>query len=127
MKKLIVPLICLLAAVLNLLLLKFSFITWFVLAPIVLFFIFHTLIINAMHSLAIRICYGLAFMILLIFPLLLPIIFYFNIGGIAEDGQSALAFVFLPIYACMLGVLPCLVALILKKRNRKKNLQAGML
>ncbi|WP_223606183.1 hypothetical protein [Chryseobacterium sp. OSA05B] len=127
MKKLIVPLICLLAVVLELLLVRFNFEAWFVLAPIVLFFIFHTLIINAMHGLAIKICYGLAFMIMLIFPLSLPVIFYFNIGGAAEDGQSALAFVFYHIYACMLGVLPCLVALIFKKRNKKKNLKAGML
>jgi len=120
MKKLIVILACLFCTVVAFLVLGLNYFALYQLLPIILFYFFQVKVFSDIEGIWMKICYILAILILLIFPLLAQVSWYYDINGLAsKSSTSGLLFVFLPIYASLPGLLICVIAFAIKS-NRKK-------
>jgi len=114
--------LCLSSAAVAFLVLGFNYFGLYQLLPIVIFYIFQlTVFKNIRRSdAAAFICYILAILILLLFPLTAQIMWYFDISNLAsKSSTSGLLFVWLPIYAVLPGILICSLAWIIGRRFRK--------
>lgn len=118
MSKPIAFLCCLFCAVVVFFTLRFNYFSIYQLLPIVLFYISQVTVFRDINSWSIRICYALAIICLLIFPLFTQLGWYFDINKMAsKSSTSGLLFVFLPIYAILPGILPCVIAWVIKSKN----------
>ena len=90
------------------------------LLPILIFYFFQVKVFNKSEGSVRKVCYILAFLILLVFPALAQISWYFDINHLAsKSSTSGLLFVYLPIYAIIPGIVPCIVAWIVKSKTNK--------
>jgi len=88
------------------------------LLPIFIFYIFHITVFNKIKGTLLVVCYVLSVLLLLIFPLSAQISWYYDIDHLAsKSSTSGLLFVWLPIYAVIPGIIPCLVAWIFKPKK----------
>lgn len=114
--------ICLLCAFAAFLILGFNYFALYQLVPTVVFYIFQLNVFNKIKrsQTALFICYILSILILLAFPLTAQIMWYFDINNLAsKSSTSGLLFVWLPIYAVVPGIIPCLVAWIIKRKFKR--------
>lgn len=116
----IIPLVCCLScAAIAFLVLGINYFAAYQLLPIIVFYLFHRSVFKTIPTAAIRLCYISAILILLAFPLLAQLSWYFNLKGSASSSStSGLLFVFLPIYATLPGLLPCAIAAYLKQKQK---------
>lgn len=115
-------LLCVLCAVFAFLILGVNYFALYQLLPILVFYGFQVKVFNQFTSPASNVCYALAVLILLLFPLLAQISWYFDWNDLAsKSSTSGLLFVWLPMYALLPGIVPCLVAWILKAKAEQKR------
>lgn len=88
----------------------------FNLIPVILFFGFHIYIFNKMQTFFLRGCYIAASLSLVIYPMIMYTMWYFDISEIAtRSSTSGLLFVTVPISAIFCGIIPLSIGLL--KRN----------
>lgn len=119
MKNTTALLLCLVCAGAAFLILGFNYFALYQLLPIVIFYIFQVKIFSKIKraDTASVICYVLSVLILLLFPLAAQIMWHFDINQLAsKSSTSGLLFVWLPIYALLPGIIPCIVAWIIQSR-----------
>ncbi len=114
--------LCLSCAAVAFLVLGFNYFALYQLFPIAIFYIFQlTVFKNIKPSYtAAFICYILAILTLLLFPITAQIMWYFDISNlVSKSSTSGLLFVWLPIYAVLPRILICSLAWIIISRFRK--------
>jgi len=122
MKNITALILCLLCAVVAFLVLGFNYFALYQLLPIAVFYIFQLKVFNKIKrsDTASFICYILAILILLVFPLIAQIMWYFDINNLAsKSSTSGLLFVWLPIYAVLPGIVICSLTWMISRRSRK--------
>jgi len=120
MRNPIALLLCLFCSAVVFLILGLNYFSLYQLLPIVVFYVFQLAVFSKAKGTALQICYILAILILLIFPMLAQLSWHFDINRLAsKSSTSGLLFVWLPIYALIPGIIPCLVALVIKSKSRK--------
>ncbi len=122
MKNTTALILCLSCAVVAFLVLGFNYFALYQLLPIAVFYIFQLMVFKKIKrsDTASFICYILAILILLIFPLTAQVMWYFDINNLAsKSSTSGLLFVWLPIYAILPGILTCSVAWIINRKLKK--------
>ena len=122
MKNITALILCLACALVAFLVLGFNYFALYQLLPIAIFYVFQLTVfkkINRSNTAAI-ICYILAGMILLVFPLAAQLMWYFDINNLAsKSSTSGLLFVWLPIYAVLPGIIICSLAWIMSRKSVK--------
>lgn len=119
MNKLTAFIVCLLCSAIIFLTLGINIFSVYQLLPILTFYFFQVKVFNKGRGLLLKVCYILTILILLVFPLLAQVSWYFDINRMAtKSSTSGLLFVYLPIYAILPGVLPGIVASIFKSKNQ---------
>ena len=124
MKNTFAFLLCLFCAAVAFLILGFNYFALYQLLPIVVFYIFQIKVFAKIKRIttAFFVCYILSILILLTFPLTAQIMWHFDISCLAsKSSTSGLLFVWLPIYAILPGIIPCVVAWAMNGK-RKDNL-----
>lgn len=114
--------VCLICSVAAFLILGFNYFALYQLLPIAVFYIFQLTVFSKLQRSEIfaRICYLISFLILLIFPLISQLMWYFDINQMAsKSSTSGLLFVWLPIYALLPGIVPCIIAWIIHSKREK--------
>lgn len=122
MKNTTVLILCLLCAVAAFLILGFNYFALYQLLPIVVFYVFQWMVFDKIKrsDTTSMVFYILALVILLVFPLLAQIMWYFDINHLAsKSSTSGLLFVWLPIYAAIPGIIISSLAWIISRRSRK--------
>lgn len=117
-------LLCLVCAFFSFLILGFNYFALYQLLPIVIFYIFQLKVFNKIkRSETIPfIFYILSLLLLLLFPLAMQTMWYFDINNLAsKSSTSGLLFVWLPIYAVIPGIITCLITWIIKRKSEKEN------
>lgn len=119
----IIPFVCCLScAAVAFLVLGINYFAAYQLLPIIVFYLFQRSVFKTIPTAAIKLCYISAILILLAFPLLAQLSWYFDINGSASSSStSGLLFVFLPIYATLPGLLPCAIAAYLKQKQKESS------
>lgn len=121
MKNTTALILCLLCAIVAFVVLGFNYFALYQLLPIFVFYLFQVKVfskIKRSHTAAF-VCYLLSIAILLVFPLIAQIMWHFDINELAsKSSTSGLLFVWLPIYAVLPGIFPCIAAWLMM-RNRK--------
>lgn len=101
--------------------LGFNYFALYQLLPIVVFYLFQVKLFKGVSSTSLKICYLLAIIILLAFPLLVQLSWYFDLFSFkSKSSTSGLIFVWLPLYALLPGLLPCVIASWIKSKNKSK-------
>ncbi len=114
--------LCLACAVVAFLVLGFNYFALYHLLPIAVFYIFQLTVFKKINgsNTAAFICYILAVLTLLVFPLTAQIMWYFDINNLAsKSSTSGLLFVWLPIYAVVPGIVICFLTGIISRKIRK--------
>lgn len=114
--------LCLVCAVVAFMVLGFNYFALYQLLPIAVFCVFQLTVFKRINrsNTAAFICYILAVLILLVFPLTAQIMWYFDINNLAsKSSTSGLLFVWLPIYAVLPGIIICSLAWIISRKSRK--------
>lgn len=123
MKNITALILCLSCAVVAFLVLGFNYFALYQLLPIAVFYIFQITVFKKIKrsDKAAFICYILAILILLLFPLIAQIMWYFDINSLAsKSSTSGLLFVWLPIYAVLPGIVICFLAWIISRKSIKE-------
>lgn len=122
MKNITALILCLACAIVAFLVLGFNYFALYQLLPIAVFYVFQLTVLKKINrsDTAAFICYILAVLILLVFPLIAQIMWYFDINNLAsKSSTSGLLFVWLPIYAVLPGIIICSLAWIISRKSRK--------
>jgi hypothetical protein len=86
------------------------------LLPAMLFFGFHLYIFNKIHTNFLRGCYIVASLSLVIYPMVMYTMWYFDIAEIAtRSSTSGLLFVTVPISSILCGIIPLSIGLLKRK------------
>jgi len=113
-------LLCLFCAAVAFFVLGLNYFALYQLLPIAVFYVFQLTLFSKVKGTALLVCYILAMLILLVFPMLAQLSWHFDLNGLAtKSSTSGLLFVWLPIYALLPGIVPCVVALVIKSKSRK--------
>lgn len=122
MKNITALILCLACAVVAFLVLGFNYFALYQLLPIAIFYVFQLTVFKKINrsDKAAFICYILAGLILLVFPLTAQLMWYFDINNLAsKSSTSGLLFVWLPIYAVLPGIIICSLAWIMNRKSIK--------
>jgi hypothetical protein len=122
MKNITALIICLACAVVAFLVLGFNYFALYQLLPIAIFYVFQLKVFKKINrsNTAAFICYILAGLILLVFPLTAQLMWYFDVNNLAsKSSTSGLLFVWLPIYAVLPGIIVCSLAWIMSRKSIK--------
>lgn len=123
MKNITALILCLSCAIVAFLVLGFNYFAFYQLLPIAIFYVFQITVFKKIKrsEKTAFICYILAILILLLFPLAAQIMWYFDINSLAsKSSTSGLLFVWLPIYSVLPGTLMCFLAWIISGRSGKE-------
>ena len=86
------------------------------LLPAMLFFGFHLYIFNKIQTVFSRVCYIVASLSLVIYPMIMYTMWHFDIAEIAtKSSTSGLLFVTVPISSILFGIIPVAIALLKRK------------
>lgn len=109
---------CFICSIIVFLVVGFNYFALYQLLPIAVFYLFQVTVFKKINGTFQTTCYVLSILMLLIFPLLAQISWYFDINRLAsKSSTSGLLFVWLPIYALTAGILPCFVAWMIKPKK----------
>ena len=110
--------LCVICSIVPFIAIGINYFALYQLLPIVVFYLFQRSVFRYMNSTQIKVCYIFAILILLIFPMAAQLAWYFDINKLAsKSSTSGLLFVFLPIYATLPGLLPCVIASYIKSKR----------
>ena len=121
--KITIPyLLCLVCSVMVFVILGINLFAVYQLLPIAIFLIFHKKVFLASKGRYLQFCYWLTILGFLLYPLTMQLAWRLDLFHIATGSStSGLLFVYLPIYAVSIGLVPALIGEILKKRQRSKG------
>ncbi|MET4083157.1 hypothetical protein ABIB40_003126 [Pedobacter sp. UYP30] len=108
--------LCMVCSALVFVLLGINFFSVYQLVPILTFYIFQRTTFHDIHGLYLKLCHLLSIIAFLVYPLSMQIGWYFDINKMASaSSTSGLLFVYLPIYSTILGLIPSLAAIVIKR------------
>lgn len=113
---------CIICSIVPFIAIGINYFALYQLLPIVVFYLFQRSVFKHVTSTQIKVCYVLAILTLLIFPIAAQLAWYFDVNKLAsKSSTSGLLFVFLPIYATLPGLIPCLIASHIKSKGAEHH------